>query len=136
MSSKRIEQNIPITAIDRSRASHPNECIDNPTHLKLSLHYSTGGINYFTYKNERRGVYVSIRIEKVRDEGSYTARSFDLFGKMTFRVEDLSFRNPLMDKEVHDVSVEKIPEIVIPEGIENTPQEIDREGTFNIRNLF
>ena len=59
-----------------------------------------------------------------------------LFGKMTFRVEDLSFRNPLMDKEVHDVSVEKIPEIVIPEGIENTPQEIDREGTFNIRNIF
>ena len=59
-----------------------------------------------------------------------------LFGKMTFRVEDLSFRNPLMEKEVHDVSVEKIPEIVIPEGIENAPQEIDREGTCNIRNIF
>ena len=31
-------------------------------------------------------MYVSIRTEKVRDEGSYTARSFDLFGKMTFKV--------------------------------------------------
>ena len=59
-----------------------------------------------------------------------------LFGKLTYRVEDLSFRNRLMDTEVHDVSVAEIPDIVIPEGIENTPQEIDREGTFNIRNLF
>ena len=59
-----------------------------------------------------------------------------LFGKLTYRVEDLSFRNRLMDTEVHDVSVAEIPGIVIPEGIENTPQEIDREGTFNIRNLF
>ena len=41
-----------------------------------------------------------------------------------------------MDTEVHDVSVAGIPELVIPEGIENAPQEIDREGTFNIRNLF
>lgn len=59
-----------------------------------------------------------------------------LFGKLTYRVEDLSFRNKLMDTEVHDVRVADIPDIVIPEGIEDTPQEIDREGTFNIRNLF
>ena len=59
-----------------------------------------------------------------------------LFGKLTYRVEDLSFRNSLMDKEVHDVSVEGIPDIVIPEGIENTAQEIDREGTFNIHNIL
>ena len=59
-----------------------------------------------------------------------------LFGKLTYRVEDLSFRNKLMDTEVHDVRVADIPGIVIPEGIEDTPQEIDREGTFNIRNLF
>ncbi len=59
-----------------------------------------------------------------------------LFGKLTYRVEDLSFRNSLMDKEVHDVSVAGIPNIVIPEGIENTAQEIDREGTFNIHNIL
>lgn len=59
-----------------------------------------------------------------------------LFGKLTYRVEDLSFRNSLMDKEVHDVSVAGIPDIVIPEGIENTAQEIDREGTFNIHNIL
>ena len=59
-----------------------------------------------------------------------------LFGKLTYRVEDLSFRNSLMDKEVQDVSVAGIPDIVIPEGIENTAQEIDREGTFNIHNIL
>ena len=77
MSSKRIEQNIPITGIDRSRASHPNDCIDSPTHLKLSLYYSTGGINYFTSKSEARGYYLSVspvRIEK-HDYGNTIATS-------------------------------------------------------------
>ena len=77
MSNKRIEQDIPITTVDRSRASHPHECIDNPTHLKLSLYYSTGGINYFTSRNEARGYYLSVspvRIEK-RDYGDTIATS-------------------------------------------------------------
>lgn len=77
MSRKSIEQNIPIISIDKSMASHPNECIDNPTHLKVSLYYSTGGINYFTSRNEARGYYLSVspvRIEK-RDYGNTIATS-------------------------------------------------------------
>lgn len=30
------------------------------THLKVEIYYSLGGINYFTYKNERRGYYISV----------------------------------------------------------------------------
>lgn len=28
--------------------------------LKISIYYSLGGINLFTYKNERRGYYISV----------------------------------------------------------------------------
>lgn len=30
------------------------------THLKIETYYSLGGINYFTYKNEERGYYLSV----------------------------------------------------------------------------
>ena len=77
MSIKRIEQNIPIVGVDKFRASHPDECIDNPTHLKLSLYYSTGGINYFTSKNEARGYYLSVSPERIEkhDYGNTIATS-------------------------------------------------------------
>lgn len=30
------------------------------THLKVETYYSLGGMNYFTYKNEERGYYLSV----------------------------------------------------------------------------
>jgi hypothetical protein len=38
------------------------EIKDNPkaTHLKVSLYYSMGGMNYFTGTNERRGIWLSV----------------------------------------------------------------------------
>ena len=63
--SKRIEQLIPVTGIDMSMAKNPRECIENPTHLRLSLYYTTGGMSYFTYKNEPRGYYLSVTPQRI-----------------------------------------------------------------------
>ena len=42
--------------------------------LKCELYYSLGGMNYFTYKEERRGYYVSVSpVEKRGCMESYTA---------------------------------------------------------------
>lgn len=30
------------------------------THIKIEVYYSLGGYNYFTYKPERRGYYISV----------------------------------------------------------------------------
>ena len=46
--SKRVEQFIPVTGIDKSIANNPDRCIDNPNRLRLSLSYTTGGVNYFS----------------------------------------------------------------------------------------
>ena len=32
----------------------------NATHLKIELHYSKGGMNYFSYQQERRGYYLMV----------------------------------------------------------------------------
>jgi len=66
---KRIEQYIPVTGIDKSIAKNPDRCIDSPNRLRLSLYYTTGGINYFSHKNEARGYYLSATPEKVEDHG-------------------------------------------------------------------
>lgn len=49
-------------------------------YLKCKLYYSLGGMNYFTYKNEPRGYYVSVSpVERTTDYGfameSYVAFS-------------------------------------------------------------
>ena len=53
--SKRIEQYIRITGRDKGMARNPSGCINEPTHIKLSLYYSLGGGNLFTGKTEPRG---------------------------------------------------------------------------------
>ena len=67
--SKSVEHIIPVTGIDKSIAAHPDRCIDNPNRLRLSLSYSTGGVNYFSYKNEARGYYLHVTPEKVENRG-------------------------------------------------------------------
>ena len=67
--SKRVEQIISVTGIDMSMAKNPGGCIDNPNRLRLSVYYSTGGVNYMTYKNQQRGYYLSVSPERVEDHG-------------------------------------------------------------------
>lgn len=42
---------IPVKSIDGK---------GNTTHLRVELYYDLGGINYFTYREERRGYYGSV----------------------------------------------------------------------------
>ena len=62
--SKRIEQHIPITGRDKGMARNPSGCVNNPTHITLSLYYSLGGDNLFTGKTEPRGYYISADVEQ------------------------------------------------------------------------
>lgn len=57
-----------------------HEKLGNCTHLKVEFYYHLGGMNYFTYKNEPRGYYISISpIERIDRDGcileSYAAFS-------------------------------------------------------------
>lgn len=54
------EQMITITKTDKEAARNPDGCISNPTHLAMRVYYSLGGINYFNYKQQPRGYYLSV----------------------------------------------------------------------------
>lgn len=59
-----------------------------------------------------------------------------LFGKPVYRVEDFHYPYVHVDDEIHEVRPEDIPNIVIPEGIENTVPEIDFEAIFDVNRII
>lgn len=49
----------------------PNE---KATHIEIEVYYSKGGMNYFTSRNEQRGIYVSVSpVTRRENSVSYTA---------------------------------------------------------------
>ena len=59
-----------------------------------------------------------------------------LFGKPVYRVEDFHYPYVHVDDEVHEVKPEEIPDIIIPEGLENTVPEIDLDGIFDVSRIM
>lgn len=48
----------------------------NATHLKIEVYYNKGGMNYFTYKDEKRGYYIAVSpVEKSGNLESFIAFS-------------------------------------------------------------
>ena len=45
-------------------------------YIKVEFYYSKGGMNYMTYKNEKRGYYISVTPVKREDRGSYCMESY------------------------------------------------------------
>lgn len=58
--------------------------------IKVELSYQLGGINYFTYKKESRGLYLHITPVEVRDCGNgMICESFVGFSGIKFLVKEL-----------------------------------------------
>jgi len=47
--------------------------------LKIQVYYNLGGINYFTYKNEARGYYLSVSPVEVSQSNGCTIESYTAF---------------------------------------------------------
>lgn len=57
-------------------------------YIKVELYYSLGGINYFTYKNEPRGYYLSVGpVERCALEGGGFMEGFTAFSGTKILVE-------------------------------------------------
>lgn len=50
------------------------------THLRIRLYYNIGGVNYFTYKTEARGYYLSVSpVSRTRTDYGLTMESYTAF---------------------------------------------------------
>ncbi|MDI4654227.1 MULTISPECIES: hypothetical protein [Pseudoalteromonas] len=60
--------------------------------IEVELYFAKGGINYFNYKNEARGYYVSVCPYKVTHEGGYKSKAYSAFaGVKTLLLEASRF---------------------------------------------
>lgn len=54
--------------------------------INISIDFHKGGINYFNYKHESKGIYVHVNVEKLSHDRGFTTRSFMMFGNVSFKV--------------------------------------------------
>ena len=92
------------------------------THLKIETYYITGGMNYFTGKEERRGYYLSV-CPVTRQRG---CESFTAFSGYKQLLKEASRKSAKAEAEA-----EKIAESIFPGMIESVCMknglEIDKE---------
>ena len=54
----KIECYVPVVEVDKSKACGPDMLVVKPNRIRLSVKYSLGGYNCFTYKTDPRGYYL------------------------------------------------------------------------------
>lgn len=60
------------------------------THIKLEVYYSLGGMNYWTYKNEPRGYYLSVTpVERSVSSGGFMMEGFTAFSGTKVLVKEV-----------------------------------------------
>jgi hypothetical protein len=47
---------------------------------EIEVWYHLGGMNYFNYKEEKRGIYVSVRQSTIEQRDGFTTKTFNMFG--------------------------------------------------------
>lgn len=93
------------------------------THLKCTLYYSLGGVNYFTYKNEGRGYYVSVTPVE-RGEYFESATAFTGYKQLVQPCTRKSKKQQEIAEEKYSEVRDKLIEQVLKEqGLELTSKQ-------------
>lgn len=71
----------------------------NASHLLIELKYNLGGINYFTYKQEPRGYYLSVSPVKLEHRDGYTLESYTAFTGTKYLVKEVTRKSAKAEQE-------------------------------------
>jgi hypothetical protein len=79
----------------------------NSNFIVVKTFYHKGGINYFTYKNEKRGIYLSFQPVMVEDCDGYKCERFEGFSGIKFFIKELNRKSDkqitLVDSKIENV---------------------------------
>lgn len=80
--------------------------------LKVEVYYSLGGMNYFTYKSEPRGYYLSVMpIERI-DRGSYFVETQAAFSGYKTILKEVKRKSKKAETEAEQLASELMQSIV------------------------
>lgn len=75
------------------------------THLKIELYYNIGGMNYFTYKTEARGYYLSVSpVSRTRADYGVTMESYTAFTGIKECVKTVSRKSAKAEAEAEAIA--------------------------------
>lgn len=60
------------------------------THLKFEVYYSLGGYNYFTYKPEKRGYYISLTPVERMERNNVVMEAVSMFSGYKFLLKEVT----------------------------------------------
>lgn len=90
--------------------------------LKVEVYYSLGGMNYFTYKSEPRGYYLSVTpIERI-DRGGYFVEIQSAFSGYKMILKEVKRKSKKAEAEAEQIAADGLKRIVdqvlIEQGLE------------------
>ena len=72
---------------------------ENGKFLKVETYYSKGGMNYFTYKEEKRGYYASAGVVDVENRHGFRSEGCTLFKGMKLMLKEVGRKSAKAEAE-------------------------------------
>ena len=69
------------------------------THIKAEVYYSLGGMNYFTYKTERRGYWFAVTPVTLEKCNGYTSEGFVAFSGTKWFLKEVKRKSAKAEAE-------------------------------------
>ena len=90
--------------------------IENPNsdanYYKIEVYYHLGGINYFTYKTEPRGYYLSITPVYKENRGGYNMESYTAFTGIKKCIKTVTRKSIKAEAEAEKTARELLPDFL------------------------
>lgn len=82
------------------------------THLKVEIYYSKGGMNYFTYKIEPRGYYLSVSPVEYSNRNGIITEGFTAFSGIKELVKEVGRKSDKAMREAEQLVEPKKQELI------------------------
>ena len=90
--------------------------------LKVEVYYNLGGMNYFTYKSEPRGYYLSVTPVERIDRGGYFVETQAAFSGYKTILKEVKRKSKKAETEAEQLAVKLMQSIIdavlIEQGLE------------------
>lgn len=92
------------------------EVKENPakvTHLKIELYYSLGGMNYYTYRAENRGYYLSVMpVTRGISAGGFVSESYAVFTGIKQCVKEVKRKSAKAEIEAEKLATDAMKKLI------------------------
>lgn len=83
------------------------ELVEGNTHLKIEVYYHKGGMNYFTYKQEARGYWLSVCPVELAKGNGHTMETYTAFSGSKLLMKEVKRKSDKAYTEALQLAAEK-----------------------------